>query len=161
MPTTVRPLFVRYAVLKLGIPPETGTTTFTSFECEATSIGITSEGGDTQSLTTLCPDGAFSEASPRTYNLTVTIAQDVENIDSFLFWLLQHDAEVADFQYYPKADGDGAPVGYGFKGQVTVGPPDTIGGAESGSYATTDVTLPMVGKYTLVDDAGAEVTPTP
>lgn len=149
----VKPLFTKYARLELG----GGTIPLSQFQCESTSIGITSEGGSTQSLTTLCPDGSFSEAEARTYNLEVSLVQDVEQLDSFLFWLLQHDGETVPFTYYPKTDNKGAPVGYGFKGMVTVQPPSTIGGAESGNFATAEVTLPLQGKYTIVDAQGNEV----
>lgn len=146
---TVAPLFVKYAKLSLGSGG-----TAADFQCSSTSIGITSEGGGSQSLTTLCPDGSFSEQQPKTYNLNVTLVQDVENIDSFMFWLLEHDGEVVDFTYYPKTDAQGNPVGYGFKGKVTVSAPDTIGGAESGNFATSTVVLPLQGKYSVIDKAG-------
>ena len=151
MPTTVTPLFTKYSKLSLG----DATATMTDFQCSSTSIGITSEGGGTTSLNTLCPSGSFSEVNPSTYNLSVTLAQDIENKDSFLMWLLIHDNEQVDFTYYPKTDAAGNPVGYGFKGKVTVNAPDTIGGTESGNFATATVTLPLVGKYSVVDGTGA------
>ena len=145
----VAPLFVKYSKLTLDAE---------DFQCEATSIGITSSGGEEQELTTLCPEGSFKETAARSYSLTVTLAQDVENLDSFLMWALIHDGETVDFTYYPKTDNRGNPVGYGFKGRVTVSPPDTIGGVESGNFATSTVTFGMQGKYAVVDAQGSVVT---
>ena len=147
---SVTPLFVRYSQLKLG----DASAVMKNFQCEATSVGITSEGGGTQSLTTLCPEGSFSEVQPKTYALSVTLAEDYENIESFLFYLIQHDGETQDFIYYPKTDNNGKPVGHGFKGRVTVVSPDSFGGAESGNYSTSSVTLPLVGKYAIIDKDG-------
>jgi hypothetical protein len=148
MTTKVKPLFVKYSKLTLDGK---------DFQCEATSVGITSSGGGEQTLTTLCPDGSFSEQQSKTYSLTVTLAQDVENIDSFLMWCMIHDTETVDFVYYPKTDGQGKPVGYGFKGQVVIAVPDTIGGSEAGSFATAQVSFGLQGRYSVVDAAGQVV----
>ena len=150
---TVKPLFVRW--IRLSIRDKDGV--MHGFECAVTQAGLTSTGGETQSVTTLCPEGSFSEAAERVWNLVVTGVQDVESAESFQLFLLAHDGEEAEFTYYPKVDKTGAPVGYGFKGTVTIAPPDAIGNAASGAFATFTATLPLKGKYTMIDENGSTV----
>lgn len=153
---TVSPLFVRW--IKFTIVDKNGQTH--EFDCSVTQAGLTSTGGDPVSLTTLCPDGSFSEATERVWNLAVTAAQDVESADSFMLFLLAHDGEEAEFTYYPKVDKSGTPVGVGFKGTVTITPPDNVGNAAGGTFATFTATLPLKGKYTMIDSSGnVVVTP--
>jgi hypothetical protein len=146
----VKPLFVRW--IKLTIDDENGTTH--TFQCAVTQAGLTSTGGDAVALNTLCPDGSFAEATERTWSLTVTGVQDVESADSFQMFLLEHDGETAEFVFYPKTDKSGTPVGRGFTGTVTIAPPDNVGNAASGTYATFTATLPLSGKYQMIDEAG-------
>jgi len=150
---TVKPLFMRW--IKLEIKDVSGVTH--GFECAVTAAGLTSTGGDTQSITTLCPEGSFSEAAERVWNLEVTGVQDVESAESFMMFLLEHDGEEATFTFYPKVDKAGGPVGNGFKGTVTLAPPDQVGNVESGTFATFKATLPLKGKYTMIDSAGNPV----
>lgn len=146
----VRPLFVRW--IKLSIEDKLGT--LHEFQCAVTQAGLTSTGGDPVSLNTLCPEGSFSEAAERAWNLTVTGEQDVESAESFQMFLLEHDGEEATFTYYPKTDKSGTPMGRGFTGTVTIAPPDNVGNAPSGAFATFTATLPLRGKYSMVDEAG-------
>jgi len=146
----VKPLFVRW--IKLTIDDENGTTH--TFQCAVTQAGLTSTGGDAVALNTLCPDGSFAEATERTWSLTVTGVQDVESADSFQMFLLEHDGETAEFVFYPKTDKSGTPVGRGFTGTVTIAPPDNVGNAASGTYATFTATLPLKGKYQMIDESG-------
>src|SRR5215471_432040 len=150
---TVKPLFMRW--IKLEIKDVSGVTH--GFECAVTAAGLTSTGGDTQSITTLCPEGSFSEAAERVWNLEVTGVQDVESAESFMMFLLAHDGEEATFKFYPKVDKAGAPVGNGFTGTVTLAPPNQVGNTESGNFATFTATLPLKGKYTIVDSSGNPV----
>lgn len=151
MAIDVKPLFVRW--IKLEVTEDDGTTTH-NFECAVTQAGLTSTGGDPVSLNTLCPEGQFSEATERTWQLTITGVQDVESAESLQMFLLEHDGETATFLYYPKTDKAGTPMGRGFTGTVTLAPPDNVGNAASGAYATFTATLPLQGKYSMVDAAG-------
>jgi hypothetical protein len=151
MATDVKPLFVRW--IKLTIVEDDGTTTH-DFQCAVTQAGLTSTGGDPVALNTLCPEGSFSENTERTWQLTITAAQDVESADSLQLFLLEHEGETAEFTYYPKTDKAGTPVGRGFTGTVTLSPPDAVGNQTSGAYATFTATLPLQGKYSMVDAAG-------
>jgi hypothetical protein len=45
-------------------------------------------------------------------------------------------------------------MGRGFTGNVTIAPPDNIGNAASGSFATFTATLPLKGKYSMIDEDG-------
>lgn len=152
-PTTVKPLYVRWIQLTVTDADSVEH----DFQCAITQAGLTSTGGDTVSLNTLCPAGTFSENTERAWQLTITAAQDVESADSLMLFLLEHDGESADFLYYPKVDRNGAPVGRGFTGTVTLSPPDNVGNAASGTYATFTATLPLQGKYGMVDDTGAPI----
>ena len=154
MATDVKPLFVRW--IKLTITEDDGTTTH-DFQCAVTQAGLTSTGGDSVSLNTLCPEGTFSENTERTWQLTITAAQDVESAESLQLFLLEHEGETAEFIYYPKTDKSGAPVGRGFTGVVTLSPPDNVGNATSGTYATFTATLPLQGKYSMVDETGTPI----
>jgi len=146
----VKPLFVRWIQLEVT----DAQSVVHSFQCAVTQAGLTSTGGDPVSLNTLCPEGSFSEATERTWQLTVTGVQDVESAESFQMFLLEHDGESATFVYYPKTDKAGTPMGRGFTGNVTLAPPDNVGNAASGTYATFTATLPLQGKYSMVDAAG-------
>jgi len=146
----VKPLFVRWIILTVTDKNNVAHT----FQCAVTQAGLSSTGGSTVSLNTLCPEGSFSEATERTWQLVVTGVQDVESADSFQLFLLDHDGETATFLYYPKADKQGAPQGRGFTGTVTLAPPDNVGNAASGTYATFTATLPLQGKYSSVDEQG-------
>lgn len=149
------PIFMRWISLKVkdasGINHE--------FACAVTQAGLTSSGGDPVELTTLCPEGSFSEATERVWSLTITGVQDVESMDSLMIFLLEHDGEQAEFTFYPKVDKTGVPQGRGFKGTVTIGPPDTIGNVEAGNWATFTVTLGLIGKYVMVDGNGNPINP--
>lgn len=153
-PLTVKPLFVRW--IQLSIEDKNGVTH--EFACEVTQAGLTSTGGDPVSVNTLCPEGSFSENTERAWQLSITGVQDYETADSLALFLLQHDGEEAQFTFYPKVDKSHQPVGYGFTGTVTIAPQDNVGNAASGTYATMTATLPLKGKYTIVDSAG---TPLP
>ena len=148
-----KPLFVRW--VKLEITDAVGT--IHSWQCSVTQAGLTSTGGDPVTLNTLCPDGSFSEATERTWQFTITGVQDVESVDSLQIFLLEHDGESATFLYYPKVDKAGNPMGRGFTGTVTVVPPDNVGNAASGAYATFTAALPLQGKYTMVDQNGEPI----
>lgn len=147
---TISPLFVRW--IKLEVTDAQNVQH--QFQCSVTQAGLTSTGGDAVSINTLCPSGSFSEASERAWQLTVTGVQDVESAESFQMFLLEHDGETATFVYYPKTDKSGAPKGRGFTGTVTLAPPDNVGNAASGAYATFTATLPLKGKYSMIDEAG-------
>jgi len=149
----VRPLFVRW--VKLEITDEDGL--LHSFECAVTQAGLTSSGGEPVALTTLCPEGSFSESTERVWSLVITGVQDVESAESLQMFLLEHDGEEATFTYYPKTDRDGNPVGRGFTGLVTISPPDAIGNAAAGTWATFQATLGLKGKYTMIDETGNPV----
>jgi len=154
MTIDVKPLFVRW--IELEITEDDGTTVH-SFQCAVTQAGLTSTGGDPVSLNTLCPEGSFSEATERVWNLAITGVQDVESAESFQMFLLEHDGEEATFKFYPKTDKSGTPMGRGFTGNVTIAPPDNIGNAASGSFATFTATLPLKGKYSMIDETGAPI----
>lgn len=143
--TDVRPLFVRWVSLILTVGG-----TSQQFNCAVTQAGLTSAGGDPVALNTLCPQGSFSEATERTWNFTLTAVQDVESDNSLQLYLLANDGAEATFEYYPKVDKDLKPVGRGFYGTVTLGPPDNVGNAASGTFATFTATLPLKGKYSLI-----------
>jgi hypothetical protein len=147
---TTMPLFMRWIMLE--VTDKDGTVH--RFECAVTQAGLTSTGGDVVSLVTLCPTGSFSESTERVWSLVVTGVQDVESADSFQIFLLEHDGEEATFTYYPKTDSEGTPVGRGFKGTVTIAPPDTIGNTAAGAWATFQATMGLKGKYTMVDEEG-------
>lgn len=155
----VTPMYVRYSSLKLTRDDGSGTTETFNWECESTNIGVTSEGGDSTTLNTLCPSGSFSEVSQRTYSLAITAVQDVENIDSLLWFSWRHEGEVWDATYYPKTDAQGNVVGNGLKGTVTIQLPDQIGNVESGNYATSSLVWPFQGRPVLIDSSGADVPP--
>jgi hypothetical protein len=150
MAIDVKPLFVRWIKLEVTDAQSVAH----NFECAVTQAGLTSTGGDPVSLNTLCPEGSFSEATERTWQLTVTGVQDVESAESFQLFLLEHDGEQATFVYYPKTDKSGTPMGRGFTGTVTLAPPDNVGNSASGAYATFTATLPLQGKYSMVDENG-------
>jgi hypothetical protein len=147
---SVSPLFVRY--IQFTLTDSQGVSH--DYQCQITQAGITSTGGDPVSLTTLCPEGSFSENAQRVWNLALTAVQDVESDDSLMLFLLQHETERADYVYYPKVDKAGNPQGVGFKGTVTLVPPDQVGNVASGAWATFTATLPMIGKYTMIDEQG-------
>jgi hypothetical protein len=148
---SVDPLFVRW--IQLEVTDRDGMVH--TFQCEVTQAGLTSTGGDAVSLTTLCPEGSFSENAERVWQLAITGVQDFTTLDSLVMFLLQHDGEEGTFIYYPRVDKAGGPVGYGFTGTVTFTPPDNVGNAASGAYATFTATLPLKGKYSIVDASGA------
>jgi hypothetical protein len=149
---------MRYS--KLTIENAEGVTpTFThDFQCSATSAGLTTTGGEVTSISTLCPDGSFSETAPRTYQLTVTAVQDVESADSLMLFCMDNEGDNALATFYPKTDGAGVPVGRGWEGTIVIALPDTVGGAEPGNYATFTVVFPYVGKPSPIDAAGAPIT---
>ena len=151
------PVYMRYS--KLTIENATGATpTYThDFQCSATSIGLTSTGGDVTSISTLCPDGSFSETAPRQWQLSVVALQDVESTDSFMLFCIDHEGEAAHATFYPKTDNAGAPVGRGWEGDITIAVPDTVGGVEPGNYATFNVVFPFVGKPVGIDASGDPV----
>lgn len=149
----ISPLFTRW--IKLEVTDDTGTKH--GFQCSVTQAGLTSTGGDPVSINTLCPEGSFAEATERAWSLAITGVQDVESAESFQLFLLEHDGEEATFVYYPKTDKAGNPVGRGFTGTVTLAPPDNVGNAASGTFATFTTTLPLKGKYSMVDEAGNPV----
>lgn len=150
---SVSPLFVRWIKLTVTDADDVDH----AFQCAVTQAGLTSTGGDPVSLNTLCPEGSFSEATERAWSLTVTGVQDVESAESFQLFLLEHDGEEATFTYYPKTDKSGVPMGRGFTGTVTLTPPDNVGNATSGTFATFTATLPLKGKYGMVDASGAPI----
>ena len=147
------PLFVRW--VKLEITDAVGVVH--AWQCSVTQAGLTSTGGDPVTLNTLCPEGSFSEATERAWSFTITGVQDVESADSLQIFLLEHDGELATFLYYPKVDKGGNPKGRGFTGSVTIVPPDNVGNAASGAYATFTASLPLAGKYTMVDQGGVPI----
>lgn len=149
-PIDVKPLFVRW--IKLEVTD--ADSNVHEFQCAVTQAGLTSTGGDPVALNTLCPEGSFSEATERVWNLSITGVQDVESADSFQMFLLEHDGEEATFTFYPKTDKSGTPMGRGFTGTVTITPPDNVGNSASGSFATFTATLPLKGKYSMVDETG-------
>lgn len=149
----VKPLFVRWIMLE--VVDADGVTH--RFECAVTQAGLTSSGGEPVALTTLCPEGSFSEATERVWSLVITGVQDVESAESFQMFLLEHDGEEATFTFYPKTDNEGNPIGRGFTGLVTISPPDTIGNAAAGTWATFQATLGLKGKYTMIDESGNPV----
>ena len=157
MPTaTPKPLFIRYALLTLT--SKDAVPIVKNFECSATEIAVTSEGGDVTSISTQCPAGSFSEVNPRTYSLTINSVQDVEDSDGLLWFSWLHEGETWEAEFYPKTDNQKVPVGNGMKGDVTISMPDTIGGGEPGNYATSELVYPYVGRPVLIDSAGVEVT---
>jgi hypothetical protein len=154
-----RPIFMRWVKLTIKTGGDQGT--LKTFQCSVTNAGITSAGGDAVSINTLCPDGAYSEAAERTYSFTLTGVQDVETQDSLMLFLMEHDGEMAELVFYPKTDKNGTPMGRGWMGDVTIAPPDVIGGADSGTYATFTATLPYQGRPVMIDDKGVIVAPPP
>lgn len=157
VPGHPRPIFTRY--IKLTIDQTDSGGTVHQFECSVTQAGITSTGGDKQELNTLCPDGSYSEVTERTYSLDITGVQDVETQESLMLFLWEHADEDAEALFYPKVDKNGTPQGRGWKGDVKLSPPDTIGNTTSGTYATFTASLPFQGKPVLVDADGNEVAP--
>jgi hypothetical protein len=155
MPTP-KPLFIRYAKLTLDDGLATPLVTF-DYECSATEIAITSEGGDITSINTQCPEGSFSEANPRAYSLTINAVQDVESTDSLLAFAWQREGTVWRATFYPKTDAQKAPVGFGWEGQVTISMPDQIGGGEPGNFATMELVFPYTGRPSMIDADGAPV----
>lgn len=155
------PLYVRYSLLTFEILDETGQPTGTTFnyECSATNIGLVSSGGELTELNTLCPDGSFSEAAPRTWALNVTAVQDVESSDSFLFLLMDNEGATAHVTWYPKTDNQKSPVGFGWEGDVKVTLPDQVGGVDIANYATFTVSLPFQGTPSRIDSNGDPVNP--
>jgi hypothetical protein len=149
----VRPLFVRWVRLVINDAQSNAH----YFQCYVTQAGLTSTGGDAVSLNTLCPEGSFSEASERAWSFTITGVQDVESAESLQMFLLEHDGEEATFVYYPKTAKSGQPVGRGFTGTVTIAPPDNVGNAASGTFATFTASLPLKGKYSMIDENGADI----
>lgn len=154
----VSPMFVRYSKLELT-RQNGGATETIEFQCSSTNIGVTSEGGDSTTLNTLCPEGSFSEVGQRTYSLAITAVQDVEDIEGLLWFSWRHEGELWDATYYPKLDAQSNVVGNGLKGSVTIQLPDQIGNVESGNYATSSLVWPYQGRPELVDDAGVAVPP--
>jgi len=159
LPGNPRPVFMRW--IKFTIKTSDAAAPLHSFQCAVTNAGITSTGGDAVSINTLCPDGAYSEVAERTYAFTLTGVQDVETQDSLMLFLMEHDGEVAELTFFPKTDKNGTPMGRGWKGTVTLAPPDTIGGADAGTYATFTATLAYQGRPTMIDSNGVEVLPPP
>lgn len=150
MSIDVKPLFVRW--IKLEVTDKNAVKH--TFQCAVTQAGLTSTGGDPVSLNTLCPEGSFSEATERAWNFSIIGVQDVESAESLQMFLLEHDGEEATFLYYPKTDKSGTPMGRGFTGDVTIAPPDNVGNAASGTFATFNAALPLKGKYRMVDEDG-------
>lgn len=157
MATTVKPLFTRYIKFQLKTGGATGTAH--DFECAVTNAALTSTGGDPVTLTTLCPDGSFAEATEKVWSVTITAAQDVESADSLMLFLMDHDGEEAELTYYPKVDKAGNPVGRGWKGTVTLASPDTVGGGDSGAFATFGAVLGFKGRPEPVDAQGKPINP--
>jgi hypothetical protein len=149
------PLFMRW--IKFDVDDAAGQVHH--FECQVTQAAISSTGGATQSINTLCPDGSFSENAERTWQVAITAIQDVETAESLMLFLLEHDGEKATVTYYPKVTKAGSPVGRGWTGEVTLSPPDNIGGAASGNYATFTATLPFTGTPQMIDTQGNPVEP--
>lgn len=151
-----KPLFIRYAKLTLDDGLATPLVTM-DFECSATEIAVTSEGGDVTSISTQCPEGSFSEVNPRNYSLTINAVQDVESDDSLLWFAWENEGLTFHATFYPKTDSNKTPVGRGLEGTVTISLPDTIGGGEPGNFATTELVFPYVGRPTLIDALGAPI----
>src|SRR5215471_996817 len=116
VPGPPRPIFTRYIKLTVEQTDGSGATITHSFECSVTQAGITSTGGDKQSLNTLCPEGSYSETTERTYSLDITGVQDVETQDSLMLFLWEHADEDAEALFYPVVDKNGTPQGRGWKG---------------------------------------------
>jgi hypothetical protein len=152
-----KPLFMRWSLLTInqGVAPGTDL----NFECSATNIGLTTTGGDAVSLSTLCPDGSFSETNPKVWNLAITAVQDVESTsdESLMLFLMDHEGEAAHVTYYPKTDNAKAPVGRGWEGDVTLGSPNQVGNVEAGNYATFDAVLPFQGKPVPIGPDGTPI----
>lgn len=156
-------LFTKYSVFELSDDCSAATPVWEAWQCSAQSIGITSADPAEQTLSTLCPDGSWSDSESRTYSLDLTIVQDVESKDAagdpnaLMFYSMLHDGETKCFRYYPKSDAQGKPVGFGFQGMVKVAPVGTIGGTEAGNFATATLSWGLQGKFSVVDATGAVV----
>lgn len=160
-PDGPEPIFMRYVKLEVkGIEGDPNAGFNASFECQVTSAGIASTGGDKVELNTLCPEGSYAENTERTYSFDMTGVQDVTTQDSLMLWLWEHNGETVTLTYYPYVDKAGVIHGRGWRGDVKVSPPDVIGGVESGNYATFTTSLPYQGTPVLIDDQGTEVPPT-
>ena len=153
------PLFNKYALLTVHTGPAAPGGVTTNYECSATSIGLVSAGGDIVSQSTMCPDGAFTETTPKTWSLSVTALQDVETEepDNLMIFGLDHEGETVDVTWYPKTDALKAPVGFGWEGPAKVGAPSQVGGGDIGTYATYDLVFAFQGKPVRVDATGTPV----
>jgi hypothetical protein len=89
--------------------------------------------------------GASQTASPSSFSLDLTLLQDWGAVDSASQYLFDHDAEVVDFTL-EGISVTGATVTV--TGQVTV-VAGALGG-EAGTPLTADVSLPILGKPTIV-----------
>ncbi len=149
-----RPLFTKY--IQLTVTDAVGDDH--EFACYTTQSGLVSEGGDVQTIVTLCPDGSFSETTERTWSLQLTGVQDVETANSLMLFLFDHDGEDASFTFYPKVTRTGSPQGRGWTGGVKLTSPDTIGGGDAGNYATFSSSFPLTGKPVMIDGAGTIIS---
>jgi hypothetical protein len=152
------PLFTKYALLTLELVDDVAGTIY-AFECSTTSAGLVSTGGEVVSLSTLCPDGSFSETASRQWQLSITGVQDVESENSLQLFLIDHEGEKAIATYYPKTNAAKEPQGRGWTGTVTIALPDNIGNGTIGQYATFTAVLPFEGKPQGIDADGQPAPP--
>lgn len=154
-----KPLFTKYSLLTVNTGTDAAPVE-TSYECQTTTSGLQSDGGDLVSQSTQCPDGSFSESTPRTWSLAVTAVQDVETDEpeNLMLFALDHEGETVGVTWYPKTDADKNPVGFGWKGPAKVGAPSAVGGGDIGAYATFDAVFAFQGKPVRVDETGQPVT---
>jgi hypothetical protein len=130
---------VTAATLTLG-----PTATSTDFSCQVNVGTITPTANNVDVPATFCA-GASQTAAPSSFALDLTILQDWGAVKSVSQYLFDHDAEVVDFEL----EGIGVTGStVTVTGQVTV-VAGALGG-EAGTPLTADVSLPILGKPTVV-----------
>lgn len=79
-----------------------------TFSCQPTSVTVTPTAGDvSDAVEVLCGDSIAGDQADTTYALSLTAIQQFQATDtastSLVLWALDHDGEVAEFDFKPNA----------------------------------------------------------
>lgn len=137
MPRSV--IVITDATLELG-----PTATAVDFSCQVNSATITPTANTVDVPATFCV-GASQTASPSSFQLDLVLLQDWGAVGSTLQYLYDHDAERATFHLEGIAV-EGAAVEVDGDLTIVAG----AHGGEAGVVLTAEVSLPILGKPTIV-----------
>jgi hypothetical protein len=142
------PLFMKSVSLTLQAA---GEATPIEFNCNVRLAAIEAEAGDAVTFEPLCEDGAYSESEPTTYALHLVGAQDWTGTPAYGLtrYLDEFEGLAAAFEFQAHGAGVVPSADQPAKsGSCILAAPNY--GGEKSTYAEFDVSMPIVGKPTLV-----------